>query len=475
MTAGKVRTLVLKDKEVIGDVLARVQQFLLDSQPNDRVVLYIAGHGMLDDKLEYRFAPAGFDVERITETGISMPELVATLQQSPARRRLLLLDTCHSGVVGEEDMDKLALAGVELPPGVRAVQNRGMKVRQTANALKAPQQKKRYIEDFFTMGTEYRGVNIIAGSAGAEFALEAGEWNNGVFAAAIMQAITDRAATDRNGDATLTVDEILARVQGLVPQLTGGAQKPSVVMSEDGAMPLITPAMSRLHTISKRLAGYDTDSNQKQELWASVREWANAGCTPAGATEVMRELAAYHMPIDVFTALLQQGADASAGVEVLVGKCGMYGCGMNDDILRCIQLLLSSGVDVNACNEQGETALHAVTQNLYDFNLATKSPLIDELLRKGADINLRDKNGKRPADGNMGKFRSYLEQRARQLSGSSSAPDGAAPEADFAAGVDWQFGKNGKTKNLAKAAECYQRAAAAGHAGAQNNIGHFYH
>lgn len=47
--------------------------------------------------------------------------------------------------------------------------------------------------------------------------------------------------------------------------------------------------------------------------------------------------------------------------------------------------------------------------------------------------------------------------------------------ADFAEGIEWQHGKNGRSKNLVKAAACYRRAAEAGHAAAQNNIGHFYH
>lgn len=54
-------------------------------------------------------------------------------------------------------------------------------------------------------------------------------------------------------------------------------------------------------------------------------------------------------------------------------------------------------------------------------------------------------------------------------------PTSSNAAADFAEGIEWQHGKNGRSKNLVKAAACYRRAAEAGHAAAQNNIGHFYH
>lgn len=235
--AGEVKTMVLRDKEVADTgVLEKVHNFLAESTLNDRVVLYLAGHGMLDDKMEYYYAPASFDAERISETGISMESLVATLQRVPARERLMLLDTCHSGQLGEAGEEKLAASGVQLPHGVRAVQTRGMKVRKPVEALTSETQQKRYIEEMFSLGQQYRGVNIVAGAAGAEYALESGQWNNGVFTAAVIQTLQDFSRSDDNKDGVLSVAEMLSELQRKVQTLTGGAQMPNIVCAERSNM-----------------------------------------------------------------------------------------------------------------------------------------------------------------------------------------------------------------------------------------------
>ena len=228
---GAKHILTLTDKEVRdSSVLDKVKAFLADAKVDDRVILYVAGHGMLDDKLNYYYAPAGFDSERMVETGIPMEALTACLHNTKAHRRLLLLDTCHSGMLGEEGEDKLAASGVQLPHGVRAIQNRGMKVKKVSSPLNT-NQKKRYIENVFSRGSTERGINIIAGAAGAEYAQESSEWNNGIFTCSIIQALRDY-SSDLNGDGNITVEEVQKIVTRKVSELTGGAQKPSSVSSE---------------------------------------------------------------------------------------------------------------------------------------------------------------------------------------------------------------------------------------------------
>ena len=231
--SGEKHVLLLTNEQVKDrSALEKVRDFLSNTTVNDRVVFYVAGHGMLDDKYNYYYAPAGFDSERIDETGIAMDELTACLQNAKARKKLLLLDTCHSGMLGEEGEEKLAMSGVQLPHGVRAIQHRGMKVKKAIGALNT-KQKKRYIEDLFSRGDVQRGINIIAGAAGAEYALESGAWKNGVFTSTIIQALQDSNA-DANKDGKLNVEELQHYVTSKVAEQTNGEQKPSSVASENG-------------------------------------------------------------------------------------------------------------------------------------------------------------------------------------------------------------------------------------------------
>lgn len=236
--AGEVKTLTLTDEDVTQkSALNTVQEFLADSTIEDRVILYLAGHGVLNENLVYHYAPSDIDSARISETGISIYDLVEVLTTAPARERLLLMDTCHSGQLGEAGEEKLAEKGIPLPNNTGTVKTRGMKVRKTKlPELKTEKQQKRYIEEMFTMGNEYRGVNIVAGAAGAEYALESSEWNNGVFTASVIQTLRDFSKADTNKDGILSVAEMLSNVQSRVSQLTEGKQQPNIVASENGHM-----------------------------------------------------------------------------------------------------------------------------------------------------------------------------------------------------------------------------------------------
>ena len=145
------------------------------------------------------------------------------------------MDTCHSGLLGEAGEEQLAMSGVTLPPGVRAIRHRGMKVKKVTAGLNAGQQK-RYIEDMFAMGNTYRGVNIIAAASGEEFALESDQWQNGVFCAAVCEGL--KSAVDTNADGLTTIDELASAVSAKVKELTGGRQNISMVAQENPAMPL---------------------------------------------------------------------------------------------------------------------------------------------------------------------------------------------------------------------------------------------
>ena len=293
--SGEVKTLTLTDKEVNDkSVLKKVQDFLSSTKAEDRVVLYLAGHGMLNDALEYHYAPAGFDPQKISETGISMDALVACLQTASARERLLILDTCHSGTLGEEGEDKLASSGIQLPHGVRAIQNRGMKLKKATGALTSSKQRKRYIEDMFSMGNQYRGVNIIAGAAGAEYALESGEWNNGVFTASLIQLLKDCTLTDLNSDGYMSVQELAAALQTKVHQLTGGAQKPNLVASASPYTALSSSICSYVinedwDAICHRILGI-SDKRELTLVLDSFLVMDRAGSTFATADEIEQKI-----------------------------------------------------------------------------------------------------------------------------------------------------------------------------------------
>ena len=362
---GRKHLLVLTDKEVKDkSVLEKVKIFLSAASLEDRIVFYVAGHGMLDDQLNYYYAPAGFNIDRVGETGIPMDDLLACIQSSKARKRLLLLDTCHSGVLGEEGEEKLAMSGVQLPHGVRAIQHRGMKVRKATGALNT-RQKKRYIEDLFSRGDTQRGINIIAGSAGAEYALESGAWKNGVFTASVIQALSGAGTTkDANSDGYFSVAEVLKSVIQSVNKQTGGQQKPSVVAAEAPESMVLVEGVGFV-SIKDRIEKSD---------WKGVEELIGRGMRAyddAEASDIVKLAIEHKAPVEMLRKLITHGwsekvsylwsfrdaleSDAYREQKETVAQIflekGVKLKGFTEDALNgspeLVEMLLSHGTDVN--------------------------------------------------------------------------------------------------------------------------------
>ncbi len=298
---GRKHLLVLTDKEVKDKtVLEKVKMFLSTASLEDRIVLYVAGHGMLDDQLNYYYAPAGFNIDRIGETGIAMDELTACLKNAKARKKLLLLDTCHSGMLGEAGEEKLAMSGVQLPHGVRAIQHRGMKVKKAIGALNT-KQKKRYIEDLFSRGDVQRGVNIVAGAAGAEYALESGAWKNGVFTASVIQALSGAGTTkDMDGDGFFSVEEVMRSVMEAVNKQTGGQQKPNIVAAEAPESMLLVEGVG-CTSIKSKIEKSD---------WEGVRELLERGMkayNDVEASDIMKSAIEHKAPVEMLRRLIAHG------------------------------------------------------------------------------------------------------------------------------------------------------------------------
>jgi hypothetical protein len=222
-------SLILTDNEVDGDALGKIQEFLAASQEDDEVILFCAGHGVLDANLDYVFARHDFDPDNPNETGIKLDDLILAVGAGKSLKRLILLDTCHSGLVGEKEETLIASADFKLPEGVRSIKQRGMIVSKAEELTSGA--KQRFIEEMFLLPGTHRGVNIIGASGGAEYALESGQWNNGVFTASVIEGLRDKKA-DWDKDEDVSVSELRDYLGQRIPELTGNAQKPSVVAFE---------------------------------------------------------------------------------------------------------------------------------------------------------------------------------------------------------------------------------------------------
>ena len=123
-----------------------------------------------------------------------------------------------------------------------------------------------------------------------------------------------------------------------------------------------------------------------------------------GATPLMR--AAKNGDVATMRLLLEHGADPSLrqknGTTALMLAAGLgRGLGVfagdyasDAQMLDAVRVLLARHVDVNAVNENGQTAVH--------FAALSMDPVVRLLAENGADLSIRDKNGRTALDFAMG-------------------------------------------------------------------------
>ncbi len=89
----------LINEQVTPESLAHARAFLARATVDDTVVVFIAGHGILspDASAEFLFVPYAFDRAPPARPAIPFSTLEALVQDTLARRRLLLIDSCAFG------------------------------------------------------------------------------------------------------------------------------------------------------------------------------------------------------------------------------------------------------------------------------------------------------------------------------------------------------------------------------------------
>lgn len=136
-------------------------------------------------------------------------------------------------------------------------------------------------------------------------------------------------------------------------------------------------------------------------------------------------------------------------------------------LLTLLPLIRSGNhIDITLPETKGNTALH------YACGMGDVA-LVRWLVEHGANVNARTDKGKTPwecAGGNVEAIRRELSNTPSQTSTSGSSE----AEQNFRMGINYQFGKNGYSKDYAEAVRYYRMAAEAGHAVAQNNLGQMY-
>ena len=123
------------------------------------------------------------DPEGLAAKGVSRKDLEEWCAKVPARKQLMLLDTCQSGGL----VDAFAMRGIEQEKAIA----------QLARAT---------------------GTVVIASTGAEAYARESKEIGHGIFTKAVLDGLAGKA--DGNRDGKITVNEVVAYINEAVPELS---------------------------------------------------------------------------------------------------------------------------------------------------------------------------------------------------------------------------------------------------------------
>ena len=147
------------------------------------------------------------------EGGLAYDELENLLDSIPARKKLMLIDACHSGEVDKDDLIAMNATDKKLIKGLKPVAYKNEGHLGLKNSFEL-------MQSLFVNVGKSTGATIISAAAGTQFALEGVDnLPNGVFTYCILEAM------EKN--TTMKISELKKIVGERVVEITKGLQKPT--------------------------------------------------------------------------------------------------------------------------------------------------------------------------------------------------------------------------------------------------------
>jgi len=193
----KVVTKVLTNHNATSDnILDALDWIDEEATSKDVVIIFIAGHGVNDDKGNYYFLSTDAKLNRLRRTALKWVEIQDTITNLPSKV-ILLADTCHSGNISGNRRD--------VTGAIKSIMNAG------------------------------RGSIIMTATTGSGYSYEDKSWGHGAFTKAIIEGIGEMKADYDFGDGKdniVTIKELDNYITYRVKKLTKGKQKPTTIIPQ---------------------------------------------------------------------------------------------------------------------------------------------------------------------------------------------------------------------------------------------------
>ncbi len=223
----KVSVSIVGDREILSPVTLdsvekAFEQLLAGVQPQDTVLIYFSGHGDLDESTEELYLCLTETRQALlSETALSVKQLLQRLKDSGASSQVLILDTCHSG-------------------GVISSSRKGLEVSDTGGSPRSierednPQFTPRLTEILNQQAFPSREFCALLSCQATQLSWEFADLGHGAFTYYLMEGLQTSAETaDRLGriDVESLYDYVRHHTEELVLKRHGKQQTPSRIVS----------------------------------------------------------------------------------------------------------------------------------------------------------------------------------------------------------------------------------------------------
>ena len=223
----KINLTTLYNNQVTKSNFNALREKLMSSKPDDEVILFMAGHGTLDKNFDFHFVTYDMDMEQPTKTAITFENIENLMDSIPARKKMILIDACHSGGIDKEEIEEKVSELTQRGGKKVKIQNMDAVKKNVFNAFYGVDNTsvKLMEEMFYNLG-EGSGSYVISAASVNGYALESEQWNNGVFTYSILDGLSNGSA-DADKDGIVKVSELKTFLLANVVLLTGNQQRPT--------------------------------------------------------------------------------------------------------------------------------------------------------------------------------------------------------------------------------------------------------
>jgi hypothetical protein len=186
---------------------------------NDKIIISYSGHGLLDKNFNYYLSTYPINFRNPQEGGLSYKTLETLLDGLAARKKLVLIDACHSGEVDREELDKMKLAFADTAQNLKNGSKSGIELLVDDEENIGLKNSFELMQEVFVDVGRGTGTTVISAAAGTQVAYEKGDLKNGVFTYCVLQML--------NEQPNCTIQALKNYVSTEVVRLTNGLQKPT--------------------------------------------------------------------------------------------------------------------------------------------------------------------------------------------------------------------------------------------------------